>query len=501
MREPPVSGDRRRPWTVDHGVPLQTYHVKCVINHISDATYSYAIAGAAKGPKDLSPVVKLAMPVLSQGPSAATPGQRVCVVPQYSSSQTGRFATSTLPFELDLPTWDFSASPYSLDSFDMTMQALANPPPVTLPGFTATQPSVAPKSPGFTPFSPEPSHLVASKTKPAPSLSMQSSGDTMSSASTPQSFSSSIALARIISEYPSLLMKGSFVSPFLHLSLYSLYSNVVPDMTYIPQTSMAICCGGGLNFSENKRFFRRALDAARQRLIGSYDTYACMEKWDALHAMLIYETLDLKESIADDSTMNWSHTPRVTGLGSPFLIKMTECYSESYPALRNPNISVFSDPSSLPDSEHTSTWSRWKTTETARRTIFFANILNFYTTRDHSTRKQSPYYKSLNDELILNMPLPCTEAAWLARTEEDWNAAMNEHQSILDHVSSAADLPGHGSLSTETSLNTILSKYTKEFLQVEVGTNVGFSDSDELRHLIILCATEQFPRTYGISYV
>lgn len=47
-----------------------------------------------------------------------------------------------------------------------------------------------------------------------------------------------------------------------------------------------------------------------------------MEKWDALHAMLIYETLDLKESIGDDSTMNWSHTPRVTGLGSPFLIKV-----------------------------------------------------------------------------------------------------------------------------------------------------------------------------------
>lgn len=48
--------------------------------YLMKETYSYAIAGAAKGPKDLSPVVKLAMPVLSQGPSAATPGQRVCVV-------------------------------------------------------------------------------------------------------------------------------------------------------------------------------------------------------------------------------------------------------------------------------------------------------------------------------------------------------------------------------------------------------------------------------------
>ncbi|KFY95108.1 hypothetical protein V498_03517 [Pseudogymnoascus sp. VKM F-4517 (FW-2822)] len=472
-------------------------------------TYSYAIAGAAKGQKDISTAVKPAMPVLRQGPSAATPDPRVCVVsagernvytlhryqrpPRISRSySTGHFANSTLPFELDLPAWDFSASPYSLESFDMTMQALANPPPVTLPGFTTTQPSLGPERPEFTPSTTERSHLVASKAKLALPLSTQSLGDT-SSASTLQTSSSSITLARIISEYPSLLLKGSFVSPFLHLSLYSLYSNVVPDMTYLPQTSMAICCGGGLNISENKRFFRRALDAARQRLIGSYDTYACMEKWDALHAMLIYEALDLKESIGGDSTMNWSHTPRVTGLGSPFLVKMTECYSESYPELRNPNISVFSDPSSLPDSEHTSTWSRWRTTETARRTIFFANILNFYTNRDHSTRKQSPYYKPLNDELILNMPLPCTEAAWLARTEEDWSTAINEHQLVLNHVSAATDSPGYEALSAETFLNTILSKYTKETLQAEAGTNVGFDDSDQLRHLIIFSASEQFP--------
>lgn len=44
------------------------------------ATYSYAIAGAAKGPKYLSTVVKPAMPVLRQGPSAATADPRVCVV-------------------------------------------------------------------------------------------------------------------------------------------------------------------------------------------------------------------------------------------------------------------------------------------------------------------------------------------------------------------------------------------------------------------------------------
>lgn len=48
--------------------------------YLIKATYLYAIAGAAKDPKDLPLVVKLAMPVLSQGPSAVTPGPHVCVV-------------------------------------------------------------------------------------------------------------------------------------------------------------------------------------------------------------------------------------------------------------------------------------------------------------------------------------------------------------------------------------------------------------------------------------
>lgn len=187
--------------------------------------------------------------------------------PQHSALQIGHFESSTLPFEVDLPAWDFSESTFPLEGFDMTMGDLTNSPLVTLPSFTTTQPSVASERPEFTA---ERSHLIPSMAKPSPTVSAQSSDDTSSSASTPQSFLSCISLARIISEYPSLLMKGSYVSPFLHLSLYSLYSNVVPDMSHIPQTSMAICCGGGLNHSESKRFFRRALDAARERLIGSF---------------------------------------------------------------------------------------------------------------------------------------------------------------------------------------------------------------------------------------
>ena len=90
------------------------------------------------------------------------------------------------------------------------------------------------------------------------------------------------------------------------------------------------------------------------------------------------------------------------------------------------------------------------------------------------------------------MPLPCREAAWLARTEEDWHAAMDECRPVQNRSSSDADKPGHEALSSETFLNVILVKHTKESLQHEVGTKVGFDNSDELRNLIILCAAEQF---------
>ncbi|KAK9320898.1 hypothetical protein V1517DRAFT_340336 [Lipomyces orientalis] len=454
---------------------------------------------------------------------------------QSSSSRIGNFAVSSQSFDLDLPAWYFPASPYSLETSDVAMADLAKFPPVTLPGFTATQPSMVHVSPDFTPSNQTLWLSPASRgiSAPAPLASSSSDGvSSASSAATPPSPSTSLAIVRVLGEYPSLLMKGSFVSPILHLSLYSLYSNVVPDMTYLPLTSMAICCGSGINFPDGNRFFRRAMDAARERLIGSFPSYHCMQQWDALHAMLIYESLELRDRVGDESDA-WKHTPRVNGLGSPFLLKvrrsfypfpslclflfslfllspsrshsifpdgtkltftsqMTESYLGLYHEIRNPDISVFSDPNSAPCRAATSIWARWRITETARRTIFFANILNFYSNRDHSTGKQLPYYEPLNDELILNMPLPCSQAAWLARDEEDWSLAMKRHPPPTNHLLSDFNSRGRDALSSEIFLKTILSKFTKEDLQVEIGTSVGFADSDELRRLIILCASEQF---------
>lgn len=158
---------------------------------------------------------------------------------------------------------------------------------------------------------------------------------------------------------------------------------------------------------------------------------------------------------------------------------MAESYSQSNPEIRNPDVNVFSDPNSNPCPKVTSAWARWKTTETARRIIFFANMVNFCSNYDHTTGNQLQYYEPLNDDLILNMPLPCNQAAWLADDEDTWKAAMKTPSSSANYF-------------VETTLKTILTSNNKEQLQAEIGTNVGFGDSDELRRLIILCGSEQF---------
>lgn len=171
---------------------------------------------------------------------------------------------------------------------------------------------------------------------------------------------------------------------------------------------------------------------------------------------------------------------------------MIQTYLRHYPEILNPDINAFSDPKSSPCSAASSTWARWRITETARRTIFFANLLNFHGSRDLGTGKQMPYYEPLNDELILNMPLPCSEAAWSARNEEDWRVAMRAELSSASRPTSGFNSPGSEMLSSEFLLKTILSKYPKEYLQAEFGKSVGFGGSDEVRGLIILCASEQF---------
>lgn len=171
---------------------------------------------------------------------------------------------------------------------------------------------------------------------------------------------------------------------------------------------------------------------------------------------------------------------------------MTRTYIEPYLQIRSPDMNAFSDFNSTPCSPSTTTWGRWRTTETTRRTVFIVNMVNFFNNYDPKTRTTSPYYEPLSDDLILTMPLPCSQTVWLAYEEESCRLAMKNHQPWDNYSSPDLDHPTMEALSRETCLSAIISKYSKDRIQAAIGPHVGLGDSDDLRRLIILCATEQY---------
>ncbi|KAF2854605.1 hypothetical protein T440DRAFT_504873 [Plenodomus tracheiphilus IPT5] len=405
-----------------------------------------------------------------------------------TSDSLNSFSLTTTADSMDLSLWDTNmTSSWPLDAFEVTVST-AMPSAASLPGFD-TNASTDSTSATDLPMSTDicfPQSGATSWNLPLFAHMASSHNLSTPTKSIPPP-STSLDAVRILGEYPAKLLSEELVAPFLHRTLYS---DAVPDMTSLPWTSMAICCGSGLDSKNSKRFVRRAIDAARQRLIEAFPSYECMQQWDALHAMLLYEVLELRESLGDELE-TWKHGPRVKGLRSPFLLKMTHCYARSYPAIRNPDIDVFSDPGSAPTSTIASSWARWRITETARRTVFFANTLNFYINHNHVTGEQLPYYEPLDDDLILNMPLPCSEAAWNARDEPSWMMSMQTNPSPLVLDLAIEMGPSNGPLQ-EVTLKTMFSRYNREYIQQKFGRNVGFSDSDKRRALILLCACEQF---------
>ena len=244
-----------------------------------------------------------------------------------------------------------------------------------------------------------------------------------------------------------------------------------------------------------------------------------MEQWDALHAMLVYEILELREAYRDLSGSS-RQKPRVKGLQLPFVRKvrgrsrivvpqgsflahiifptqMTLCFSKPYPEIHNPDPRVFFDSAAGIISPGRSPWNKWMITETARRTILLAHIVNLFCNRDFESGKQSPYYEPLDKDLIMNMPLPCSHTLWSARTEDEWTKLMmqqHEPSSLASNSMFVSNPPLPGSPSPDSSnqtVNSIISKSTKDDLRMMSCESAGFGDSDELRHFFILCMIEQ----------
>lgn len=131
----------------------------------------------------------------------------------------------------------------------------------------------------------------------------------------------------------------------------------------------------------------------------------------------------------------------------------------------------------------------WLVGETARRTVFLAHIVNYLASKDPKTDEISPYYESLDDGMIWNMPLPCSSAAWEAKTEKEWlNVLRSQHQ-IAGSEDQAVSLSEVYAL--EPTIKSLLTKFTKEQLKLQYASNVGLENSDSYRNLVVHCALEK----------
>ncbi|KAJ5905014.1 uncharacterized protein N7473_001930 [Penicillium subrubescens] len=286
-------------------------------------------------------------------------------------------------------------------------------------------------------------------------------------------------LIRVLEQYPRNLLRDDFTPPSLHRSLYD---ENVPDIATLARTSMAVCCGSAMETAEGARFAKHAMEVERQRLIASYRTYSCMHQWDALHAMLVYSVLELRASLAEGND-GWKQKSCSKGLKAPFLVKMTRDFIRSH---------------TVPEENLTAqaytpvqSFQQWATTETARRTIFLANIVHFLSNHDPETGEPSPYYEPLDDELVLSMPLPSAHTMWAARTEQEWRQAMKSLETASSPDGEYPSSEVHPAQKGLT-LGYYLSEYPHETLHNYLKYHCGLGSTDELRSFIVLCALKQF---------
>ncbi|KAK6007390.1 hypothetical protein QM012_004204 [Aureobasidium pullulans] len=259
-----------------------------------------------------------------------------------------------------------------------------------------------------------------------------------------------------------------------------------PEITALPRTTTAIMCALSLSNTTDTSFLRRAISAERQRLIEGFPKTSCLEEWDTLHAMWLYEMMELSDpsNTTDD---DWKFGPRATGLNLPIVLKMTRRFCQSHPEATNPAAALSNDSLSRYGTV-SSVWMTWLVGETARRTVFLAHIINFFASGDTKTGEISPYHESLNDEMILNMPLPCSSAAWEAKTEQEWLSVLRSQRQMAipdDQAVSLAEV-----FALEPTIESLRQKLTKEQLKSQYSGNIGLETSESLRNLIVHGALE-----------
>lgn len=216
-------------------------------------------------------------------------------------------------------------------------------------------------------------------------------------------------LAKILLGFPKMMVRNNGgYPPFVHHRLYRCEEGDVQE-----PLAVVFCCVNSLNtaFPSGKEFVHSLMNAERDRLVKGFRLLrdSEVEMIAAVHAMCVYQII----GFFDDSS---PRSAPFAELQQAFFLRM----ARKVVALYMPQLRSSFDSSNFSELA----WKKWASAETVRRTFFLIHIINVVACR---TEKQNPFfYEELDDDLVMNLPLPAPEKMWQANSAAEWQSALEE---------------------------------------------------------------------------
>ncbi|KAF5582756.1 hypothetical protein FPCIR_9343 [Fusarium pseudocircinatum] len=211
-------------------------------------------------------------------------------------------------------------------------------------------------------------------------------------------------LIKMVSNYPSVMLKPGVYPPFVHHKLYRCSAGDVAE-----PLAKAFCCVGAFYASVpvSETFVHSLINEETNKLVKGFHQLpgSDADMLAVVHAMCIYQILGFFVSVNPEQT-------RAAESQQMFFLKMTRRLAKQY-----------LQTSTVEDGEE-SNWRKWLMDETIRRTVFLVNAINTLSCR---VQKQDPnYFEPLDNDLIHNLTLPAPEAIWKASSAEEWTLAKSQ---------------------------------------------------------------------------
>ncbi|KAI1066307.1 hypothetical protein LB506_008093 [Fusarium annulatum] len=211
-------------------------------------------------------------------------------------------------------------------------------------------------------------------------------------------------LIKMVSNYPSIMLRPGVYPPFVHHKLYRCSAGDVAE-----PLAKAFCCVGAFYASVpvSEIFVYSLINEETNKLVKGFHQLpgSDADMLAVVHAMCIYQILGFFVSVNPEQT-------RAAESQQMFFLKMTRRLAKQY-----------LQTSTVEDGGE-SNWRKWLMDETIRRTVFLVNAINTLSCR---VQKQDPnYFEPLDNDLIHNLTLPAPEAIWKASSAEEWSLAKSQ---------------------------------------------------------------------------